>query len=126
MYAAFYSLGRSQNSSLVLRFQSEIVDADAKLAHFLLKVLPVHPGPLGGARDIAAGGPERVDEEIALPLPEEFFLGLAEFDLAAVFRCRSGGGHGRRPRRIVIGGGMGVTAGRAAEQFRCGDLGARG
>src|SRR5258708_18468798 len=96
--------------SLVLRFQSEVVDADAKLAHLLLKVLPVHPGPLGGARDIAARGPECVDEEIALPLPDEFFLGLAELDLAAVSRRFGRHARDRHPRRVVVAGGIGAPA----------------
>src|SRR3984893_16642799 len=114
-----------QPRSFVLRFQPEAVDADTEFAHFLLKVLPVHSGPLRGARDVAAGGSECIDEEVAFPLLDELFLGFAELDLAA-----TGGRLGRhacwRHRdRVAMVGGIGMLASRAIEQFPKCDFGAR-
>src|ERR1700687_304617 len=102
--------------SFVLSFQSEAVDADSKFAHFLLKVLPVHPGPLRSARDVAAGGPERVDKEVAFPLLEELFLGFADLDLAAARRRVGRHACRRYQDRVAMVGGIGTLASRAIEQ----------
>src|SRR5580704_16925751 len=111
--------------SFVLRFQPETVNADAEFAHFLLKVLPVHPCPLRGARDVAAVGPECVDEEIAFPLLEELFFGFAEIDLAAA-RRRVGRHACRRDQdRVAMVGVIGTFASRAIKQFPKCDFGAR-
>src|SRR5208282_4927642 len=92
--------------SILFGLESEFRDGNSELAHLLLEALPVHSGPLGRARNIAAGGTERAHEKRAFPVADKFFLRLAE--------GHSVGSGGRRDVRVSItaiarygrGGGM--------------------